>query len=90
MLNKMFMSAVVMLVGLMGVVATSGAEVTNLDASEQVCVAAHTAQELVPPGPTAACPSYCGPARVACVAGCNGDTACRALCQDQYITCCGF
>ncbi|MFY1826792.1 hypothetical protein ACN47A_12810 [Myxococcus fulvus] len=88
MLNKVFMSAVVMLVGLTGVVAASGAETTDVEADEQLCIAMNTEQEIPPPGPTAACPSSCAGNQQACMFECQSNAACRSRCVQEFIACC--
>jgi hypothetical protein len=34
--------------------------------------------------------AYCGPARVACRAACEGDAACLTACNEAYMDCCKF
>ncbi|MCE9671670.1 hypothetical protein LY474_28070 [Myxococcus stipitatus] len=91
MLNKLIVSAVVVLSGLAGVaVAAEQGESFASESVEAVCVAPTASVELTPPGPIAACPSYCGPDRIACLGDCGGNASCREACIDAYVTCCGF
>ncbi|MCP3062832.1 hypothetical protein LXT21_29010 [Myxococcus sp. K38C18041901] len=89
MLSKVFMSAVVMMASLTGVVAASGADTADFEAGEQVCIAMSTEQERVPPGPTAACPSSCLGNQRACMFECQSNAACRSRCVQEFIACCG-
>ncbi|AKQ63965.1 hypothetical protein A176_000877 [Myxococcus hansupus] len=88
--NKKGVSVALLLLAVSGVtLASQRAAPDEVHVDEPVCVATGVmAREA--PGPLAACPSFCGPDRVACLAACNGDVACRGSCQDAYISCCGF
>ncbi|MCP3102681.1 hypothetical protein LZ198_27780 [Myxococcus sp. K15C18031901] len=91
MLNKLIVSAVVVLSGVAGisVAAEQGAPSVS-ESVEVVCLAPTASVELTPPAPISACPSYCAPDRVACLYDCGSNAACREICVDAYITCCGF
>ncbi|MCP3168903.1 hypothetical protein [Myxococcus qinghaiensis] len=86
MLNKLFLSAVVMSVSALAVLATQGNEAASLEGEEPLCVA--LASELTPPGPTAVCRKLCEVMRNECVADCMGDPVCGSSCFDYYISCC--
>lgn len=88
--NKKGVSVALLFLAVAGVTLASQREAVDVSmASEPVCIATDSSERATS-RPLEACPSFCGPDRVACLAACNGDAACRSACQDAYIACCGF
>ncbi|MFP2963071.1 hypothetical protein ACLEPN_36245 [Myxococcus sp. 1LA] len=88
--NKKGVSVALLFLAVAGVTLASQREAVDVSVEgDALCVASESA-EHVASRPLEACPSFCGPDRVACLMACNGDTACRSACQDAYIACCGF
>ncbi|QDE85553.1 hypothetical protein BHS07_30710 [Myxococcus xanthus] len=88
--NRKGVSVALLFLAVAGVTLTSQREAVDAAmGGDPLCVASASAERAAS-RPLEACPSFCGPDRVACLTACNGDAACRSACQDAYIACCGF
>ncbi|NVJ26178.1 MULTISPECIES: hypothetical protein [Myxococcus] len=88
MFNKLFLSAVVMSVSVLGVLATQDNEAERMEGEEPLCVALASAPALTRLGPTAVCRPACESGRQGCLDACSGTPGCDYACYELYASCC--